>query len=97
MPYIYTDTEEEGVEYADVVSRADYDAVIEERDAYLGQRDEAIDRAEEAEAEAIRMKEKYANRFLTNAAQAKKDLGDDVKRDTGARSFKELFAERENR
>ena len=96
MPYIFVEELEEGVEYADVVSAEDFNALQTSFADMQSQRDAAIERAEAGEAEAKRMKDKYANRFLTTAAQAKQELKEDVDRDTGPRSFSELFAEREN-
>ena len=96
MPYIFVEEIEEGVEYADVVSAEDYSTLQASFEDLVMQRDAAIERAEAGEAEAKRMKDKYASRFLTTAAQAKEDLKDDIERDSGPRSFVELFAEREN-
>ena len=96
MPYIFVEEPEDGVEYAEVVSVEDFNALQASFDDMVSQRDAAIERAEAGETEAKRMKDKYANRFLTTAAQAKRDLKDDVERDSGPRSFAELFREREN-
>lgn len=96
MPYVFREELADGEEAADVVERADYSQLEMSLATVTGERDKAIARAEEAEGEAARMKDKYAKRFLTTASAAKKELEEDVKRDTGPRTFKELFAEREN-
>lgn len=96
MPYVFKEVLEEGEVEADVYESEDYLRVVEERDSAIAQRDEAIGRAERAEDDAGRMREKYANRFLTTPSVAKKELNDDIKRDTGARSYAELWGEREN-
>lgn len=96
MPYVFKEVLEEGEVAADVYDSEDYRRVVEERDSVIAQRDDAIGRAERAEDDAAKMREKYANRFLTTPAAAKKELNDDIKRDTGARSYAELWEEREN-
>ena len=96
MPYVFKEVLEEGEVAADVYESEDYRRVVEERDSVIAQRDEASGRAERAEDDAAKMREQYANRFLTTPAAAKKELNDDIKRDTGARSYAELWEEREN-
>lgn len=65
MPYIEVETLPEGVEEADVVSRADYDSVIQERDSTIQQRDDALTRIEEAEKEVRETKARYADAILS--------------------------------
>lgn len=94
MPYIYVEELGEGQEAADVVERADYDAVITERDEVITQRDGAIDRAEAAEADLKAQKQKYADRFFNTAEGAKKWQDTDVKKDGTAYTFSQLFNQR---
>lgn len=95
MPYAYYEELPEGIEAADVVDRSEYDAVITERDEIATQRDGAIERAESAEADARKAKEKYANAFLTTPNRVKEEQKANVKKDSGVQSFAQLFAKKE--
>lgn len=101
MAYIWREELSEGETEADVVTREDYDLVINERDeliterdALVGQRDDLLNRAETAEANYRDAQNKYADAFITSAARAKADQVDDVKRDGKIQSFEELFGTR---
>lgn len=95
MPYVFKEVlTDEDVE-ADVVERADYDTVIQERDQLMTQRDEAIERAEVAEKGWEESRNKYADAFLTSPARVKKEQSSDVKRDRLPQTFNELFQRRE--
>lgn len=65
MPYIEVETLPEGAEEADVVTRAEYEAVLAERDSTIQQRDDALTRIEEAEKEVRDTKAKYADAILS--------------------------------
>lgn len=95
MPYIYKELLEEEEVEADVVTREDYDAVLQERDQLITQRDDAISRAETAEAGWKEAKNKYADAFLTSPARVKQEQASDVKRDRLPQTFEELFSKRE--
>lgn len=94
MPYIYVDELEEGQTEAEVVDRADYDAVITERDEVLTQRDTAIERAETAETELKAQKQKYADAFFSTPEGAKRWQNEDVRKDGRAYTFGQLFEDR---
>lgn len=95
MPYVFKEVlTDEDVE-ADVVERQDYEAVIQERDQLMTQRDEAIGRAEIAEKGWEESRNKYADAFLTSPARVKKEQSSDVKRDRLPQTFNELFQRRE--
>lgn len=91
MPYIYKELLEDGDLEADVVTREDYVAVIQDRDELIVQRDSAIERAETAERGWQEAKNKYADAFLTSPARVKKEQEADVKRDGTVTSFEQLF------
>ena len=95
MPYIFKDVLDEEEVEADVVERSQYDAVIQERDQLMTQRDEAIVRAETAEKGWEESRNKYADAFLTSPARVKKEQEDNVKKDGVVSSFRELFDSRE--
>lgn len=95
MPYVFKEMLDDEEVEADVIERKDYDAVIEERDMLITQRDEAINRAEIAERGWQESKNKYADAFLTSPARVKSDQNNDVKRDGLPQSFEELFSNRE--
>ena len=95
MPYVFKEILEDEDVAADVVERAEYDTVIEERDHLMIQRDEAIERAEVAEKGWEESRNKYADAFLTSPARVKREQSDDVKRDRLPQSFNELFDNRE--
>lgn len=95
MPYYFHEEEIEGEEAADVVTREDYDAVITERDEVMGQRDDAISRAEVAETKLTEARNKYANAFFNTRDGAKKEQADDIKRESKVATFAELFSGRD--
>lgn len=94
MPYVWREEVEEGDDVRDVVERSDYDAVIEERDQLVTQRDGLIERAEAAEEGWRQAKNKYADAFITSAANVKRDQANDVKKDGSPSSYSELFRTR---
>lgn len=95
MPYIFKEILDEGEEEAAVVGRDEFEAVIEERDRLMTQRDELVDRAEAAEAGWAAARNKYADAFLTSPARVKREQEDDVKRDGRPQTYDELWAARE--
>ena len=95
MPYIFKEVLDDGEVEAEVVERGEYDAIIEDRDQLIVQRDSAIARAEEAERGWEEARNKYADAFLTSPARVKREQSNDVKRDGTVVSFKELFESKE--
>ena len=71
MPYVFYDELPDGVEEVDVVSRDEYNTLIEERDNTIQQRDDALAQIEEARKEVRDVKAKYADTILS----ANKKLG----------------------
>lgn len=71
MPYIYVETLEEGQEPADVVERAEFDSLNEMLGQAQDQRDQAIERAVNAESDYSKMRQKYADTFLRTPSQTK--------------------------
>lgn len=65
MPYIFIEELEEGYEAADVVEREEYESIVSQLEEARNQRDEAIERAQSAEDGYSKMREKYANTFLS--------------------------------
>ena len=95
MPYIFKEVLDDGEVEAEVVERGEYDAIIEDRDQLIVQRDSAIARAEEAERGWEEARNKYADAFLTSPARVKREQSNDVKRDGTVVSFKALFESKE--
>lgn len=95
MPYIFKEILEDGEVEADVVERESYDAVIQDRDELMVQRDEAIVRAETAEKGWEEARNKYADAFLTSPARVKAEQSADVKRDGTVVSYQQLFENKE--
>lgn len=95
MPYVFKEVLDDEEIEADVVERADYDSVIQERDQLMTQRDEAISRAEIAEKGWEESRNKYADAFLTSPARVKKEQEENVRADGVVRSFQELFDTKE--
>ena len=89
MPYIFIEELPEGTEEADVVERGEYDGLSQQLEEAREQRDEAIARAETAEAGWREAKEKYANTFLTTPARIKENHEPPT---YSAQSVSELFA-----
>ena len=90
MPYIMVDEIPEGYEPADVIGREEYDKVIEERDSYEKQRDDAIAKINDAEKEVREAKAKYADYILSGSNQQQKQT-ESKKIEHGALSARELF------
>lgn len=95
MPYVFKEVLDEEEVEADVVTREDYDAVIAEKDEIMTQRDDAITRAETAEAGWAEARNKYADAFLSSPARAKEEQAKNVKKDSTVTSFSQLFEQRE--
>ena len=93
MPYIEVEVVPEGTEEADVVSRSDYDAVVQERDATIEQRDTALGRITEMERTVRDTKAKYAEAVLNSGIQKKDSVEDNkpVTEPTLKLSTNELF------
>lgn len=91
MPYVYRDELGEDEVAADVVERADYDAVIQERDELVTQRDGLVERAETAEKGWAESRNKYADAFLTSPARVKREQEADVQQDSVPYSYQQLF------
>lgn len=95
MPYVFKEfLDDEEIE-ADVVERGDYDAVVQERDQLMTQRDEAIVRAETAEKGWEESRNKYADAFLTSPARVKREQEDNIRKDGMAFTYDDLFNMRE--
>lgn len=90
MPYIYIEEVADGMEVADVIERSEYDKVVEERDAYEKQRDDAIAKINDAEKEVREAKAKYADYILSGSGQQQKPT-EPKKIEHGALSARELF------
>ena len=94
MPYIEVDEVPEGTEVADVVSRADYDSLVTERDNAEQQRDEALSQIEEARKEVRDTKALYADAILSaNRKKEPSQQGNQgkVKKPSLAMTASELF------
>lgn len=93
MPYIFVENLPDGTEEADVVSRTDYDSVVEERDNTITQRDEALQRIATAEQEMRDTKAKYAEYVLSNHNKSDNggDKNDKVTKPTRKMSSSDLF------
>jgi hypothetical protein len=93
MPYIFVDELPEGTEEANVVSREDYDGVVQERDQYATQRDEALGQIEEHDKAKRAAESKYADLILgmgknqPEPNQTKKEIVEPI---TSASLFKEV-------
>lgn len=92
MPYMFVEEVPEGHEVADVYERADYDAVVAERDSAIEQRDTALGQIGSLEARLRESQAKYADAFLTSPARMKQQQRKDVMDDGKVRSFEELFS-----
>ena len=89
MPYVYVEQVEEGMQEADVVERSDLDTIKEELESIKNQRDEAIERAVKAEEDYGKMREKYANTFLSNKP---KPIKEPKPLNLAPQSLEELFS-----
>lgn len=94
MPYIFIEDdaydEESMGAPADVVERDEFSRVEEERDQYRNDRDAAVKRADELDAELRDTKDRYARHIIT-AAEIQKRTERDTRKDGRPQSFKELF------
>ena len=87
MPYVWYDELPEGVEAAEVVSQEHYDRLADELAGTITQRDEMIDRLEEARREARETKSKYAQMILDANKPQEKDEPEQKPRATTIDSF----------
>lgn len=85
MPYVFVEELPEDAEEADVVERSELDSTITERDEARSQRDEAIERAEAAESDLEKQREKYANTFLSRKREP--EPNNDYKKPMGMSSL----------
>ena len=73
MPYVWYDELPEGAEAAEVVTREHYDRLADELAGTITQRDEMIERLEEARREARETKSRYAQMILDGSKHQKGD------------------------
>ena len=66
MPYVFVEQVEDGMQEVDLIERSELDTITEELESVKNQRDAAIERAVKAEEDYSKMREKYANTFLSN-------------------------------
>lgn len=90
MPYVFYEEIPEELEEADVVERTEYEQLKEDFEAVQKQRDEAIERAETAEAGWEKAREKYANAFLTTPSRVKEEHSGESEKLT-AQTINSLF------
>lgn len=97
MPYVLFEDDQvpEGMVAADVIPRADYDALLAERDELVTSRDGLADQLSVTQEDLRVSREKYAKAVLTSAQQVKAAQERDVRRDSGPQTFAQLFARRE--
>ena len=69
MPYVYYDELPDGLEAAEVIEQANYDALADELAGVISQRDEALEHLEEARKETRAAKSKYADLILNGRPQ----------------------------
>jgi len=79
MPYIEVEELPEGTQEADVVSRAEYEAVVSERDSTIEQRDTALTRISEMEQTVRDTKAKYAEAVLNSGTKKQPSTKEDEK------------------
>lgn len=93
MPYIMVDEVPDGAVEVDVVPRADYEAIVQERDATIQQRDDALTQIEDARKEVRDAKALYADAILN--ANRKREVQephkDESAKPTMATSVSQLF------
>lgn len=87
MPYVWYDELPEGAEAAEVVTQENYDRLADELAGTITQRDEMIERLEEARREARETKSKYAQMILDGSKHQERDEPEDRPRATTIDSF----------
>ena len=87
MPYVWYDELPEGAEAAEVVTQEHYDRLADELAGTITQRDEMIERLEEARREARETKSKYAQMILDGNKHRERDEPEDGPRATTIDSF----------
>lgn len=90
MPYVFVEELDEGQVEADVIERETHDGVLESLRNAEQMRDEAISRAEQAEADLRKQKEKYANTFLSKKPEPHDPI-EHPKPDIPPQSISDLF------
>ena len=87
MPYVWYDELPEGAEAAEVVSQEHYDSLADELAGTITQRDEMIERLEEARREARETKSRYAQMILDGSRHQERDEPEERPRATTIDSF----------
>ena len=90
MPYVYYDELPEGMEAAEVVEQANYDALANELAGAISQRDEALDRLEKSQRETRDAKAKYASLVL-DGGTTKQEPGEPPKDTPRGATIRSLF------
>ena len=73
MPYVWYDELPEGLEAAEVVTQEHYDRLADELAGTITQRDEMIERLEEARREARETKSRYAQMILDGSKNTQEE------------------------
>lgn len=101
MPYVFVDELAEGQEEADVYSPDDYNALMMERDTAIGQIEDFRSQVSELTGERDSLmgqlddaKRKFADSFLTSAANIKRTQNDEMRSEERPATFESLFKER---
>ena len=89
MPYVFVEQVEDGMQEVDLIERSELDTITEELESVKNQRDAAIERAVKAEEDYSKMREKYANTFLSNP---KKPTNTPKPINLAPQSLEELFS-----
>ena len=87
MPYVWYDELPEGAEAAEVVTQEHYDRLADELAGTITQRDEMIERLEEARREARETKSRYAQMILDGSKHQRGDEPEERPRATTIDSF----------
>lgn len=91
MAYIFVDEIPDGFEEAEVVSKQDFDNLQANLNEVIQQRDEAVERAVNAEEGWQKSREKFANTFLSTPSKLAEDDDSAEKINLTAQSFESLF------
>lgn len=101
MPYIFVEELTDEQEAADVVSREEYEAIIQERDNAVSEKetlqtnlDETIVDRDRLSEELNSAKTKFANAFLSSPQHAKDVQKSEMAEEETPKTFRTLFEER---
>lgn len=91
MPYVFYEEVPEGAEEADVVTRENYNLMVDERDEFAKQNASLAESLEQANSKTREVQKKYADALLGSQQTQRTQTKPKNTEKLAAQSFSELF------